>query len=356
MNSIPWNKSRVAQKLAISYPILQGPFGGGYSTAKLVAEVSNSGGLGGYGAYTLSTSELEKEIQQIRLLTTQPFNINLWVNNMDEYSQQELHFRYVQAIEAFRPFFEELKLDIPNVPSIESVSFELQVETALRLGVPVLSFVFGIPDKAILTACKEQGIITIGAATTLDEAVMLEDAGLDLIVASGSEAGGHRPSFLRPAEDSLTGTFVLIQQISKNIRTPIIAAGGIADSRGIKAAMALGAEGVQIGTAFLGCEESGATDLLRSRLFSDAARHTVLTRSLTGRLGRGSKGKISDEISSSQVILPFPLQSRWLQILRTTAIEQKKENWLTYWMGQIATNVVPKKASMLMKELVHGME
>src|SRR5207253_8858692 len=169
--------------------------------------------------------------------------------------------------------------------------FEDQARVLLDANVPVFSFIFGIPPKEILDECRVKGIVTIGTATTPDEAAALEEAGVDAIVASGFEARGHRGSFLRPAEDSLTGTLSLVPQIRDIVDVPVIAAGGIGDARGVIAALALGAEAVQIGTAFLACDESGASRLHREALRGPDAGHTGLTRGFTGRLARGIRNR-----------------------------------------------------------------
>src|SRR6185437_4274579 len=157
----------------------------------------------------------------------------------------------------------------------------------------VFSFSFGIPSQSILDECRRLNIKLVGAATTLDEAQLLQEAKVDAIIAAGFEGGGHRPSFLKPAEDSLTGTFALLQQFKGKIKIPIIAAGGITNGRGIAAALTLGADAIQLGTAFLACEESNATDAHRQLLFSDAAKYTVLSKALTGRLGRMLPNRIA---------------------------------------------------------------
>ncbi|HXO78067.1 MAG TPA: nitronate monooxygenase, partial [Puia sp.] len=241
----------------------------------------------------------------------------------------------------------------PDKPLTFSSRFENQVQVILDIKPPAFSFMFGIPSADILEQCKKLGIVTIGAATTLDEALALEAADVDLIIASGFEAGGHRPSFLAPSENSLTGTFVLVQQIKETTRKPIIAAGGIATGKGIAAALALGADAVQVGTAFLACEESNAPDIHREMLFSPASRYTVLTRAFTGRLGRGLRSRISGETrGKEQNFLPFPLQTQFMSPLRQAAIAQKKWELILFWGGQIAPLLRHKKAADLMNALV----
>jgi nitronate monooxygenase len=203
--------------------------------------------------------------------------------------------------------------------------------------VPVFSFIFGIPPREILEECKQKGIITIGTSTTPDEAVALEQAGVDAIVASGFEAGGHRGSFLRRAEDSLTGVLSLIPQVADRVDLPVIAAGGIADARGVVAALVLGAEAVQMGTVFLTAEGSGASPLHREALRGPEAAHTSLTRGFTGRLGRGIHNQLMEELNRSGTeILPFPLQRALLRNLSTAAEAAGRSDLMPLWAGQSA--------------------
>jgi nitronate monooxygenase len=346
-----WYHTKATKILGIEYPVLQGPFGGNLSTAELAAAVSNSGGLGGYGAYTLSPEEIIAIDKQIRTRTNKPYNLNLWVSDYDALQVEDAH--YEKAKQVFKPYFDELGIPVPEKPAAFKPKFENQVDALLDLRPPAFSFVFGIPSKTILDQCRKLGIVTIGAATTLDEAIALEAAEVDLIVASGFEAGGHRPSFLASSESSLTGTFVLVQQIREKVRTPLVAAGGIANGRGVAAAMALGASAAQVGTAFLACEESNAPDVHRKLLFSDQSRYTTLSRSFTGRLGRGLTSRVSKEtIGMENKLLPFPLQSQFMSTLRKAALDQQKWDMVMFWSGQIAPVLKHRRAGELMQSII----
>lgn len=364
-----WHNTKAAKILGIEYPILQGPFGGNLSSVKLAATVSDLGGLGGYGAYTMTPEEIITLDGQLKEATRKPYNINLWVSDTDsphssiegshtkrsmQDSNRIIEYSNFERVKArFKPYFDELGLPFPDRPAPASSKFDNQVEALLHTRPPVFSFIFGIPSPSILAQCRKLGIVTIGAATTLDEAIALEAAEVDLIVASGFEAGGHRPSFLAPAETSLTGTFTLVQQIREKVRTPIIAAGGIATGRGVAAALALGADAVQIGTAFLACEESNAPDIHRQMLFADESKYSVLTRAFTGRLGRGLKSRISEDLAGNRdSLLPFPLQTRFMSSLRNAAIAQQKWDLVLLWGGQIAPVLKHKKAAGLMRAIV----
>jgi nitronate monooxygenase len=211
---------------------------------------------------------------------------------------------------------------------------------------------FGLLSPDQLEQCKKRGMVTAGAATTLDEALALEASGVDLIIASGFEAGGHRPSFLESAEASTTGSFVLLQLIKEKVKTPVIAAGGIASGRGVAGALTLGADGVQVGTAFLACEESGALPVHREMLFSDHARHTMLSRAFTGRLGRGITNRVAKDMMDQRPYLPFPLQTTLMSSLRKAALAQSKWDMVLFWGGQIAPILKYRKAAELMRSLI----
>ncbi|MBV8672247.1 MAG: nitronate monooxygenase, partial [Acidobacteriaceae bacterium] len=237
----------------------------------------------------------------------------------------------------------------PYVP----VKFEDQARVLLDAKVPVFSFIVGVPAKEILEECRRQAIVTIGTATTPDEAIILEQAGVDLIIASGFEAGGHRGSFLRSSEDSLTGTFSLVPQVADAVSVPVIAAGGIADARGTIAAFALGAEGVQMGTAFLACEESGASALHRNAILSGNARRTALTRGFTGRLARGIHNQLLEELNRPGVeILPYPLQRFLVRNLTALAEKAGRPELLQLWAGQSANLSLQTDATRLLQTLI----
>lgn len=348
-----WYNSKATALLGIDYPIMQGPFGGNLSTVELTAAVSNAGGLGGYGAYTMSPQEIFDVNKQLKAATNKPYNINLWVSDHDIPQSGLSDEQYKKTTALFKPYFDEVGIPLPEKPAPFQSRFENQLEVILDIKPKVFSFMFGALSADVLEQCKRSGITTVGAATTLDEAVFLESTGVDMIIASGFEAGGHRPSFLASAESSLTGTFVLLQLIREKVKTPIIAAGGIANGKGVAAALALGASAAQIGTAFLACDESNALPIHREMLFSDAAKYTTLSRAYTGRLGRGLTSRIAREISGKeQDVLPFPLQTTLISPLRKAALDQQKWDMILFWGGQIAPILKHTKAKELMHALI----
>jgi len=348
-----WYHTKATELLGIEYPILQGPFGGNLSSVELTATVSNAGGLGGFGAYTLNPNEIIDTDRQIKAATNKPYNLNLWVSDHDVPTGGLTDVQFERTKTAFQPYFDELGIPFPEKPAPFRSRFENQVEAILDARPKVFSFMFGVPSADILEQSRRRGIVTIGAATTLDEALIQEAAGVDMIIASGFEAGGHRPSFLASAESSVTGTFVLLQLIREKVKTPVIAAGGIANGKGIAAALALGASAAQVGTAFLATDESNALPIHREMLFSDAAKYTTLSRAYTGRLGRGIASRIAKDLAGNeQNILPFPLQTTLMSTLRKAAIEQQKWDMVLFWGGQIAPILKHRNAKELMHDLI----
>jgi len=348
-----WYTTKATELIGIRYPILQGPFGGNLSSVALVAAVSNAGGLGGYGAYTLSPQEIIAVDRQIKAVTGQPYNLNLWVSDMDTVNGSVSDERYDKAAALFRPYFEEAGIPLPEKPAPFHSRFENQLQAVLDIRPKVFSFMFGTLPHDAMVQCKRLGIITAGAATTLDEALYLENTGVDMIIASGFEAGGHRPSFLASAESSTTGTFVLLQLIREKVKVPVIAAGGIASGKAVAAALALGATAVQVGTAFLATEESNALPVHREMLFSGAAKYTTLSRAFTGRLGRGISSRIARDLNGrDEDFLPFPLQTTFMAPLRQAALSQEKWDMVLFWAGQIAPVLKHRHADQLMRSLV----
>jgi nitronate monooxygenase len=331
-----WTENRLTSRLELQYPIVQGPLGG-LSSQRLTASVSNYGGLGSFGAHGLKPEAISKVIREIKGLTAKPFAMNLWVSMEDEGAFTSTEEAFHRSLAPLAKHIESLGGGKQFYRQYEPIRFEDQVQILLDEGISAFSFIYGIPSKQILDEFRRKGIALIGTATTVDEAIALEQAGVDVIAASGFEAGGHRGSFLQSSEDSLTGTMALVPQVVDAVELPVIAAGGIGDARGIVAAFALGAEGVQMGTAFLACEESGANTLHRKALLSGQAKQTGLTRGFTGRLARGVKNRLLDELSQKDIeILPYPLQRALVRRLSIPAEKAGRPELLPLWAGQSA--------------------
>jgi nitronate monooxygenase len=347
-----WPRTRLSARLGIDYPIIQGPLGG-LSSQRLTAAVSNFGGLGSFGAHGLSPEAIGNVIAEIRALTSKPFAVNLWVSMEDEGAFASTPEQFARSLAPLAEHIARVGGDQPSYRPYLPTRFEDQARIVLDARVPVFSFIFGIPPRELLDECRARDIAIIGTATTPDEAAGLEDAGVDIIVASGFEAGGHRGSFLRASEASLTGTFALVPQVVDRVALPVVAAGGVGDARGIIAALALGAAGVQIGTAFLACDESGASAHYRQALLSGRAGQTALTRGFTGRLGRGIENQLLVDLNQRGVeILPYPLQRALVRNLAVPAERAGQSDLLPLWAGQSANLSHRADAATLLQSLV----
>src|SRR6202171_1033921 len=331
-----WNENRLTAKLGIDYPVIQGPLGG-LSSQKLTAAVSNFGGLGSFAAHSLTPGAIKDVIAEIRSLTLKPFAMNLWVSMEDEGARTSDENAFNRSLAPLAAHIAALGAPRPEYKPYPWIRFEDQAPVCLDEKVPVFSFIYGIPPQEILEECRAKHIVTIVTATTPEEGAALQEAGVDAIVASGFEAGGHRGSFLRAPEDSLTGAFPLVPQIADMVDVPVIAAGGIADARGVVAALVLGAEAVQMGTVFLACEESGASPLHRQVLRGKNAGHTALTKGFTGRLARGIHNRLLEGLKQGgTAILPYPLQRSLLRNLAIPAEAAGRSDLLPLWAGQSA--------------------
>ncbi len=351
-----WPATRLTRALGLEHPIVQGPFGGGLSSVVLAAAVSESGGLGSFGVHHLDTDDIAAVAASLHAATARPFALNLWVSNHDLPESEMTRERFDAAVRRLQPLYDEVGVDAPPFPDRFSATFEEQAQAVLDAGPAAFSFVFGAPDAHVLAAFRERGIVTLGTAITPDEAVVLDEAGVDVIVASGAEAGGHRGAFLAEAEDSLVGTMALVRVVAQEVRAPVIAAGGIGDARGIAAALALGADGVQIGTAFLATDESAATPEHRAQLLSPGSRHTRLTRAFSGRLARGIPNRLMDELTANGAIEPYPYQGYLLKPVLDSARAAGRTDVVALWSGQATPVLEHRRARELYAALVHGID
>ncbi|WP_106814751.1 NAD(P)H-dependent flavin oxidoreductase [Microbacterium timonense] len=335
----------------IDAPIVLGPFGG-LSSVELTATVSEAGGLGSYGLYGYSADRISDTVAALRSATSRPFAVNVWLRTGDEVTPGDVDL--APAIDAVAPLFDELGLQRPAPPTEFMPDTDAQLTAVLDAEPAVLSVVFGVPSERLIAAAHSRGIRVIGTATSVAEAVALDAAGVDAVVATGSEAGGHRVSFLRPAEESLVGTFALVPQVVDAVGVPVIAAGGIADRRGVAAAFALGASGVQVGSAFLRTRQSAATDVHRNAIAGASDTSTVLTRAMSGRLARGIPNRAMRTIETAGVIAPFPAQNWLTGQFRAEAGRRGDGDLVSLWAGQAAGLATREDATDVFAELAAG--
>jgi nitronate monooxygenase len=344
--------SALTRRLKLAAPLIQGPFGSGLSSVDLAVVVSESGGLGSFGVHHLDGAGIRDVAARIRARTDRAFALNLWVPHQGADDPPLTDMQWNEAVDLLRPWFDELRVPVPDRPKRFMPRYDEQLETVLELAPPVFSFVFGVPSPEALEGCRARGICSIGAATTADEAKLLADSGVDAVVATGFEAGGHRVSFLREPEDCLTGTLALVPQVLDTVKVPVIAAGGIADARGVSAVLQLGAHAAQVGTAFLACEESNASPLHRQMLFSDAARRTTLTRAFTGRLARSIHNEFIEKLQDAAARLPpYPVQAWLTGRLKEAAVKQGRWDAMSLWSGQGAPLLKHRRAGALFESL-----
>jgi len=328
-------------------PIVQAPMAGGTDSPALAAAVSTAGGLGSLGCAYLAPAELEAAAAAVRRLTPRPFALNLFVRpevpGTAATPGEPGADAHVAAV--LRPLRAELGLADAIAPGPGLPRWEDQLEAVLRVAPRVFSATFGAPSREQIAALQARQIFVIGTATTVDEAGVLDELGVDAICAQGAEAGGHRGTFLGRFEDALVGTLALVPQIVQRTRRPVIAAGGIMDGRGIRAALALGAQAVQLGTAFMACPEAGTSAPHRAALAS--ARTTVITRAFSGRPARGIRNRMTDAFEAAPAA-PFPQQQQLTHELRRAATAQARPDLMQLWAGQGA----PLIRSMPAAELV----
>lgn len=343
---------RLTELLGIDVPVVLGPFGG-LSSVELTATVSTAGGLGSYGLYGYDGARIAEAAAALRTATDRPFALNLWLPTGDEVRPTDLDLDpYVAAL---APLYAEVGVPLPSPPTAFLPDVDEQIEAVLAARPAAVSFVYGVPAAAVVDAAHRAGIVVLGTATTVAEAVALERGGVDVVVASGAEAAGHRVSFLRPAEQSVVGTFALVPQVADAVHVPVVAAGGVADRRGVTAALALGAAGVQVGTAFLVTRQSAVTDAYREAIRTATADATVLTRAMSGRLSRGLPNDAVRRIDATARIAPFPAQNWLTGQFRGEAARRGRADLVSLWLGQGAPLAQRTDAADVMAELVAGL-
>lgn len=348
----------LTQLLNIQFPIFQAPMAGGITTSELVAAVSNCGGLGFIGAGYMSSEQLRDQIREVKRLTSNPFGVNLFVPNEFNVSESDVNHsnKLLQPIRIQLGLAEMKSYNLPNQES-SLTAFTEQIKVLVEENIPVCSFTFGLPSPEIIELLKQKNVLLIGTATTVQEAIEIEKIGMDFVVVQGSEAGGHRGNFLKGAEESLVGLMSLIPQVVDNVGIPVIAAGGIADGRGLLASLCLGAQAVQIGTAFLTCIESGAHPVYKEAIVQAQEDETVLTRAFSGKYARGINNKFIEEMREHEPYLPeFPVQNSLTQDIRKKAAAEKNTQYMSLWSGQSPRLAKVQTVQSLIQQIMGDVE
>lgn len=338
--------------LGCTLPLIQAPMAGSHNHT-LTAAVCNAGGLGSLACALFDASALRRELQALTAKTTQAFNLNFFCHTPPAAdAAREAVWRA-----ALSPYYSELGVDpasITSGPGRQPFSAEM-ADLLDEFRPAVVSFHFGLPSPALLARVKACGAKVLSSATTVEEALWLEAHGVDAIIAQGLEAGGHRGMFLSDDLSSQLGTFALLPQVVNAVQVPVIAAGGITNAQGVRAAMALGAAGVQVGTAYLCCPEASISALHRAALLSPAARHTALTNLFSGRPARGIVNRVMRELGPISPLAPaFPLATSAIAPLRSQAESQGSGDFSPLWAGQNASGCKAIGAAELTAELAAG--
>ncbi|MEO8185949.1 MAG: nitronate monooxygenase [Burkholderiaceae bacterium] len=337
------------QLLGIELPIIQAPMAGVQGSALAVA-VSKAGGLGSLPCAMLGLDAMRSELAAIKAQTTQPFNVNFFCH-VPPAPNAERETRWRTAL---APYYAEFGIDPSTIPTGAGRNpFSAEAARALAEFKPAaVSFHFGLPSAELLAHVRSWGAKILCSATTVEEARWLEAQGVDAIIAQGLEAGGHRGIFLSEDLTTQVSTFALLPQIVRQVKRPVIAAGGIADSNGVAAAMKLGAAGVQIGTAYLLCPEATTSSIHRAALKSDAARHTALTNLFTGRPARGIVNRVMKDLGPISSAVPaFPLATAAIAPLRAKAEGQGSGEFSPLWAGQNVSGCKEIPAAELTRQL-----
>ncbi len=342
----------IADLFNVQLPLIQAPMAGVQDSALAIA-VSNAGALGSLPCAMSAPEAIRAELTTIKARTAKPYNINFFCHTPPlPDPAREAAWR-----EILTPYYRELGIDPAQIqPGPGRTPFNAEAADVLEeFRPPVVSFHFGLPDAALLARVRAMGAKILASATTVDEARWLEAHGVDAIIAQGVEAGGHRGMFLSSDVTTQVGTLALVPQILGAVNLPVIAAGGIADARGVAAAMTLGASGVQVGTAYMLCTEAKTTAVHRRALASAAACHTALTNIFTGRPARGIVNRLIQELGAIHDDAPaFPLATAAIMPLRAAAEALGSGDFSPLWAGQNASGCAAVPAAQLTDVLADG--
>ena len=335
--------------LGIDLPIIQAPMAGAQGSAMTVA-VSNAGGLGSLPCAMLTLDAVKLELSAVRAQTDKPFNVNFFCHTPPAPSEE----REERWRDALSPYFAEFGIDPTTItagPGRQPFTADA-ADVLAQFKPPIVSFHFGLPSAELMARVRSWGAKILSSATTVDEARWLEAHGVDAVIAQGLEAGGHRGIFLSTDLTTQVGTFALLPQIVRAVNVPVIAAGGIADGLGVKAALSLGAIAAQLGTAYMLCPEAMTSAPHRAALKSEAARYTALTNLFTGRPARGIVNRLMRELGSISAAAPeFPLATAAISPLRAAAEKLGIGDFSPLWSGQNATGCKELSAADLTREL-----
>jgi len=349
-----WNNG-LTKLLDITYPVIQAPMLG-VTTPEMVAAVSDNGGLGSLPVGSLSPDQTAQLIQKVKSYTTKPFAVNLFAHAVPapfDRPRMENMQRFMQKFSAANG----VNYKEQSIEEIKLYAYSEQVDILLKEDIKIVSFTFGILEDDVLTVLKNKGVILIGTATCVEEAKILSAKGVDIITAQGIEAGGHRGTFINNSTIPQVGLFALLPQIADAVENPVLGAGAIVDGRSIAAAFLLGAQGVQVGSAFVASVESAAHAAYKKRMPTAKDTDTVLTKSITGRWARGIKNGLIEQIEQSGIeVAEYPYQNFLTAPVRLQGQSKNDAELLSMWAGQGSIKSAGKHAGEIVSQLIRETE
>lgn len=347
--------NEITQLLGIDYPIVQAPMFG-VTTPEMVAATSNLNCLGSLALGDLSAEKCIEAIRTTKRLTKKPFAVNIFVHSIPEMTDK-LKSDYAKA----KTFLEQLaqqhnlNVNIPNIDELHINSYHEQVDAIVSENCKIVSFTFGNLDKLSIDKLKSNGTILIGTCTSVNEAIILEQSGIDLICVQGWEAGGHRGSFASEDIPEIGG-LSLLAQVRETVKVPIIYAGGIYNAKTLLASRTLGAGGFQIGSLLVGSAESALKDFEKERLRKVNESDIVLTKSFSGRFARGIRNTFIEATEHTPFILPYPYQNKLTNELRSVAKLHKNTEFVSIWVGQSIHAFSGQSTTEIIKKLIEQTE
>ncbi|PIF44592.1 nitronate monooxygenase [Chryseobacterium sp. 52] len=345
----------ISKRLKIKYPVIQAPMFG-VSTPQMVAAASGTGCLGSLALADLSADQSIELIRETKKLTDQPFAANIFVHQIPEITDA-LKEKFLKTQQFITRLAKDNHIDVtlPNLEDIKISSYHEQIDGIIEEGCKILSFTFGNPDDKSIQKLKENGVVLIGTCTSVEEALILEKSGIDMISVQGIEAGGHRGSF--EAENiPMIGGMSLLSEVFDHVKVPLIYAGGIYNGRTLRAAKELGAQGFQVGSILLGSKESALQPFEKERLNQAVEKDIILTRSFSGRYARGIKNKFIENLEDSEYILPYPYQNKLTNELRRISKTLHNTDFVGIWAGQSIHEYSALSTENILKNLIAGAE
>jgi len=344
-------KNQLTQLLQLDYPIIQAPMYG-VTTPEMVASAAKTGCLGSLALGDLPPDKCLEQIQLTKSLCKQPFAVNIFVNEIPKMSDA-LKVQYANT----KHFIERLAMEhnlevhLPNIEDIQLSGYHNQIDALIAEDCKIVSFTFGNLDDAVIQKFKAVGTILIGTCTSVEEAKILEQSGIDIICVQGIEAGGHRGSF-NAKDIPEIGGFSLLAQVCEQVSVPVIYAGGIYNAKTLLSAKALGAQGFQLGSAFIASAESALKQFEKDKLKVVNEKEIVLTNSFSGRYARGIKNTFSETLEGTDFILPYPYQNKLTGELRRIAKQNKNLDFVSIWLGQSIHNFSTQSVTEILKSII----